>query len=312
MSKRPSEEEISNYVNTLSNWGRWGNEDELGTINHITQEKVKEAISLVETGLTISCSRDIIAGVAADVTSPPLHIMTGSGEVFALPEETPLPMQGASDFIGMVFHGYAVTHVDALSHIFSKGKMYNNRSSALVTTRQGATKESIELLKNGVVTRGVLIDIPRFRKVNWLERGDGILPEELDAALKDQNTSVEPGDVLFVRTGHLKRRNEEGPKPIPEGLPGLDASCLPWIHSHGVAMLSGEPISDVMPSGYSIHQPIHQIGIPHMGLWLIDNVNMEELSETCKEYNRWHFMLSIAPLRIQYGTGSPVNPIAIF
>jgi kynurenine formamidase len=173
--------------------------------------------------------------------------------------------------------------------------------------------ESIELRQDGVVSRGVLLDVARLRGVDWLEPGDGILPGELEAAEAAQGVRVEEGDILLVRTGHLHRRNEEGPRPLAGGWPGLSAACLPWLRERGVAVLGGDPVSDVVPSGFpSMPQPLHQIGIPHMGLWLLDNCNMEELTHACQERGRWEFLFTIAPLRIQYGTGSPVNPIAVF
>ena len=309
----PTEAEVRGYTGNLSNWGRWGPEDQLGTINLITPDKRRQAAALVRDGVSITCSRPIQTGPAADAMSPPIHYMTGSGEVFALQESPPGSMQGSGDFIGMVFHGYSITHLDALSHIFWNGQMYNGRSSALVTTRQGATAESIELLQDGVVSRGVLLDIARLRGVDWLEPGEGIMPDELDAAEAAQGVKVEEGDILMVRTGHLKRRNEEGPRALAGGWPGLHAACLPWLRERGVAVLCGDPVSDVVTSGYpSLLQPIHQIGIPHMGLWLLDNCNMEGVTRACAERGRWEFHLTVAPLRIQYGTGSPVNPIAVF
>ncbi len=135
----PTEAEVRGYTGNLSNWGRWGPEDQLGTINLITPDKRRQAAALVRDGVSITCSRPIQTGPAADAMSPPIHYMTGSGEVFALQESPPGSMQGSGDFIGMVFHGYSITHLDALSHIFWNGQMYNGRSSALVTTRQGAT-----------------------------------------------------------------------------------------------------------------------------------------------------------------------------
>ena len=308
----PSEAEVHEYVRTLSNWGRWGPEDELGTVNLITPEKRRQAASLVRDGVTVSCSRPIVTGPALDATSPPIHYMTSSGEGYARSDAPSGGMQGSGDFIGMAFHGFSVTHLDSLCHIFWNGEMYNGRSSALVTTREGATKQSIEVLQDGVVSRGVLLDIARLKGVDWMGPGEGATPADLEAAEASQGVRVESGDILLVRTGHLRRRNEEGPRPLSDGWPGLHASCLPWLHERGVAVLAGEPVSDVVPSGYpSLAQPIHQIAIPHMGLWLLDNCNMEELTQACAERGRWEFLFTIAPLRIRYGTGSPVNPIAM-
>jgi kynurenine formamidase len=310
-NKRPSELEIAQYVESITNWGRWGDEDELGTVNFIDSAKIKQAAELVQTGVAVSCARPIVTGPSADANSPPIHYMTGSGELFGLEPE--IATQHASDFIGMVFHGISITHLDALSHLFWKGKMYNNKPSELVTNRQGATIESIETVKDGLISRGILLDVPRHRGVDWLTPGEGIFPDELEAIERECGVTVEPGDILLVRTGHYKRRQNVGPITPEEGWPGLDAACLPWLHERSVSILGGDTVSDVSPSGYEgFRLPIHQIGIVQMGLWLIDNCNLEELSAKCAELGRWEFQLVLAPLRIEYGTGSPVNPIAIF
>ncbi len=310
----PTEKEVFGYAQTLSNWGRWGPEDQLGTMNLITPEKRRRAAALVNEGVTVSCARPIVPALGADVGTPPLHYMTGSGEAYADRQwAKPGQLQGCGDFIGMVFHGFSITHVDALCHIFWNGQMYNGRSSALVNTRQGATVESIEVLQDGVVSRGVLLDVARLRGVDWMEPGQGILPQELEATEAAQGVRVEEGDVLFIRTGHYRRRREAEPLPIADGWPGLDAACLPWIRERGVAVLGGDTVSDVVPSGYpNLVQPIHQIGIPHMGLWLVDNCNLEELAAACAQRRRWEYLLAVAPLRFRYATGSPVNPIAVF
>ncbi|MBI4300512.1 MAG: cyclase family protein [Chloroflexi bacterium] len=310
----PTEEEVLGYIKRLSNWGRWGSDDQLGTLNLITPEKRRQAAALVRDGVTVPCAWPIVAAAAADVTSQPMHLMLSSGE--SAHNQGPTPpgsLQGVSDFFGLVFHGHTITHVDALSHIFYNGKMYNGKPANLITTAQGATYHSIEAVAGGIVSRGVLLDIARLRGVDWLERGESILPDEMEAAEAAQGVRVEEGDVLLVRTGHLPRRDREGPKPLAMGRPGLHAACLPWLRERGVAMLGADMANDVSPSGYeALQQPIHQIGIPAMGLWLLDNCNLEALSQACAERRRWEFMIAMAPLRIRYGTGSPVTPIAIF
>jgi kynurenine formamidase len=240
--------------------------------------------------------------------------MTGSGESYATGQEaSPGEMQGSGDFIGMAFHGYSITHLDSLCHIFWNGQMYNGRSSALVTTRQGATANSIEVLQDGVVSRGVLLDAARHRSVNWLEPGEAIMPDDLDEICASQGTNVQQGDILLIRTGYYRRRTEAGPQPLSDGRPGIHGACLPWLQEHQVAVLGGDTANDVSPSGYpNIPMPIHQIAMPHLGLWLMDNCNLEELAAACAERGRWEFLFTIAPLRIRYGTGSPVNPIALF
>ena len=311
---KPTGSEVRGYIQSVSNWGRWGTEDELGTLNFIDERKIQNSAGLVQEGVAVSCARPIVNTASADSASPPLHYMVGSGETFGLnPQETPGMLQSASDFIGMVFHGFTVTHLDALCHIFWNGKMYNDRPARMVSNREGALVESIETVKDGIVSRGVLLDVPRHRGIKWLQSGEGISPGELEEIEKECNVRVEPGDILLVRTGHYLRRLEMGPIPVAEGWPGLEAACLPWLHERRVGVLGGDTVSDVVPSGYpEFRQPIHQIGIVQMGLWLIDNCNLEQLSATCARLGRWEFQLAIAPLRIQFGTGSPVNPIALF
>ena len=311
---KPTDSEVRAYIQSLSNWGRWGTEDELGTLNFIDQKKRQESAMLVKEGLSVSCARPIVSEPSVDSITPPLHYMVGSGEAFGLaPDETPGALQSAADFIGMAFHGFTVTHLDALCHIFWKGRMYNDRSSQLVSNREGALVESIETVRDGIVSKGVLLDVPRHRGIDWLQPGEGIFPAELEDIQRECNVTVESGDIVLVRTGHYLRRVQLGPIPTANGWPGLEAACLPWLYEKQVSVLGGDTVSDVVPSGYAeFRQPLHQIGIVQMGLWLIDNCNLEDLSNTCAALGRWDFQIILAPLRIQYGTGSPVNPIAVF
>lgn len=311
--KVPTESEVLGYIESLSNWGRWGPEDQLGTLNLLTPEKRVRAARLVRDGVTVSCARPLVTGMAADVTSPFLHYMVGSGEGWALGRQSPTGQQGCADFIGLVFHGHSVTHLDSLCHIFWNAKMYNGFSSELVTSREGATVEAIDLLKDGVVARGVLLDIPRLRGVRWLEIGDGIFPEDLEAAERACGVRVKEGDVLLVRTGHHRRQLEEGPMSPALGRPGTHAACIPWFRERGIAMLGADQNNEVWPHEYrGLREPIHQLGIVHLGLWLMDNVNLEELAAACEQRNQWEFLFIVAPLRIANGTGSPINPIAMF
>ncbi len=214
----------------------------------------------------------------------------------------------------MVFHGFSITHLDSLAHFFWEGKMYNGRPAHLVSTSLGATVESVELVKNSIMTRGLLVDVPMIRGVDWLQRGEGVMPRDILAAEERCNFKVEEGDVLLIRTGQLHRRNVEGPvNPRVEGATACQAACLPLFHERGIALLGSDTGNDIMPSEYpAVSNPIHQVGIVAMGLWILDNANLEEVAQACKERNRWEFMVSIAPLRLHNTTGSPVNPIAIF
>ena len=314
MAKIPSEAEVLEYFSALSNWGRWGPDDQLGTLNLITPEKRVEAARLVREGIAIGCARPVSTEMAADAENPPpVHFMVKSGEAYVTPSGARLgPRQVARDFIGMIFHGITVTHVDALSHIFWNGKMYGGRPAEAVTTETGATEHSIEVLKDGVATRGVLLDIAGVRGVDWLEAGEAVFPEDLEAAEEAQGVHVEEGDALCLRLGWYTRRQQVGPAPRSLGRPGLHAAALPWLHRRGVALVAADATHDVQPSGYTrLDIPVHQVGIVAMGLWLVDSADFEELTRKCQERARWEFMYSMAPIRFQGATGSPLTPLAL-
>ena len=294
-------------MDSLSNWGRWGSDDELGTLNLITPEKRAQAGSLVREGVSVTCSRLIVPEIAPDVTSiPPLHYMIRTGE--AAPATGP---HGSSDFIGLSFHGLTITHLDSLCHQFWDGKMYNGKPASLVTAEHKATVGAVDQAQNGVVTRGVLLDITKVKGKDWLEAGEGVFTEDLEAAEEAQGVHVEEGDALLLRLGWYKRRQEVGPPA--SGRPGLHAETLPWLHRRGVSIIAADASQDMDPSGYpTLGLPVHRVGIVAMGLWLIDAANFEGVAETCRRLNRWEFMFMVAPLRFKNATGSPVNPLAVF
>ncbi len=309
----PTEDEVHGYMKSCSNWGKWGKDDQLGTINYITPAKRKQAAALVRAGESVTCARPISKEQAPDVFSPPIHYMASSGERWAGKKSAPGQLQASSDFIGLAFHGFTVTHVDSLAHMFFDGKMYNGYPAERVTTAEGATVESIDLLKHGVVTRGVLLDVARTRGAKWIEPKVPVFPKDLEAAEKACGVKVSSGDVLLVRTGAYRRRQEAGPTNLREERIGMHGACVPWLHQRQIAMLGSDTAQDVHPSGYTkVPMPIHLVGIVAMGLWLIDNANLEELAAACERHQRWEFLLTIAPLRVTNGTGSPVNPIAVF
>jgi kynurenine formamidase len=311
----PTEAQVREYLRTLSNWGRWGAEDELGTINLITPAKRVAAARLVTEGTSVTCARPIVTDITPDTTFQPLRFMVDSGEGrdTASPERN-LQRRGASEFIGMVFHGYTITHVDAPAHYFWEGRLYNGRSCNLVTSREGATVLSVEGLRDGVVSRGVLLDVARTRGRRWLEPGEGVMPEDLEAAERAAGVRVEPGDILLVRTGYYGRRLSEGPvHPLQAGSPALHVACCPWLRERGVAMVGTDTHNDIHPPPYpAMGNSFHVVCLVAMGLWLIDNANLEELGQACAARRRWEFLLTVAPLRLRNVTGSPVNPVAVF
>jgi kynurenine formamidase len=310
----PTEAEVLGYFEKLSNWGRWGPDDELGTPNLITPEKTRRALATVQEGVSVSLAREIVWDGALDVPSPPVHFMLESGEGWASGEKvSSRPNAAAIDYIGMVFHGVAVTHVDSLAHFFWQGKTYNGKPAHMVSTSLGATVCSVTEARRGFLSRGVLVDVPMIRGIDWVERGEGVMPEDILAAEERCGFKVEEGDILLIRTGQLRRRNVEGPVGRTAGSTACQAACLPFFHERGIAVMGSDTGNDVSPAQYSqVPQPIHQVGITAMGLWILDNANLEDVAEACHERNRWEFMVTMGPLPLHNTTGSPVNPIAVF
>jgi kynurenine formamidase len=293
--------DIAGYHKRLSNWGRFGERDQLGTLNLITAAKRVAAARLVKSGRTVSCSRALPTQPAPDNPQPVVHLMTHTGN------------EGhGGDYFAMAPHGYATSHIDALCHVFHEGKLYNGYSAERVTAR-GALELGIHELRDGVVSRGVLLDVPRVRGVDYLEPGEPIYPDDLERAEGEAGLRVEPGDILLVRTGRWRRREERGPWNLAEGLAGLDAACLPWLAERGVAALGSDGVSDVMPSRIAgVGLPIHSVAIAAMGLHLLDNLDFGALAAACRDESRWEFLLAVAPLVLYRGTASPVNPVALF
>ncbi len=310
----PTAEDIRAWMTSLSNWGRWGADDALGTLNHVTAEKRVTAAREIRDGVTVSCARDFEMTPRPEHArfGAPLRFMSATGE--AVRPET-VGFGSAHDYVGFAVHGHHLTHLDGLSHIFFDGRMYNDRDPAAVTSRDGATELGITDVRAGIVTRGVLLDVPRVRGVDWLAPGEGVTPEELEAVEAAQHVRVEPGDAVFLRTGYGRARDRNPAiDPTTEGFPGWHAACLPWLHEREVALVACDTPQDSSPSGYEpeFRMPLHIVGIVAMGLWMIDNADFEELAATAERLDRWSFHVTIAPLRVTGGTGSPVNPIATF
>jgi kynurenine formamidase len=310
----PAEAQVLEWMTSLSNWGRWGHDDQKGCLNLITPEKRKQAATLVRDGISVSCARPITTEITPDITYQVQRYMVDSGEGRDTdPPERRLARRGAAEFIGMVFHGQTITHIDALSHYSWQGKLYNGKPASLITSREGAQTHSIELASDGIVTRSVLLDITRVRNVPWLAPEDPVMPEDLEAAEEIEGVHVEEGDLLLVRTGNYRRRLESGPVPNTQPTTACQVACTPWFKERGVAMLGTDTSNDVRPSQYAtINSPLHIMSLVTLGMWLIDNANLEELSQACQQRSRYEFMLAMGPLRLRHVTGSPVNPIALF
>jgi kynurenine formamidase len=217
----------------------------------------------------------------------------------------------ALDTVELACHGFAITHLDAVGHVFFQGEMYNRRRAKDYVTPTGLTTNSIMAMKDGIVTRGVFLDVARSRGVDWLDEGEGVTAADFDAAERLAGVTVETGDAVFLRTGLGAREAQSGPE-VPARRAGLTPECLPWLHEHEVAIFSGDCV-DQIPSGYAdIPLPFHQIGLVAMGLCLLDNTDMETLAAAVAEFGSNEFLVFASPLRIPGGTGCAVNPIALF
>jgi kynurenine formamidase len=306
MSAKLTSAEVIGLFEKLSNWGRWGKDDQRGALNFITEKKRAAAARLVQSGEAVSLALPLAVTPAADNPTPVTHLIVQAGF-----DSDRAWLPHAADYFAISFHGMANTHIDALCHVFWQGKMYNGFAAAEVGSH-GAHKCAIDVARQGIVSRGVLLDIPKLRQVEWLEPGEGISAAELDAAQKDHHVRVEEGDILLIRTGRALRRKRKGAWD-PNRLPGLDPTCLPWLHERRVAMLGSDAVSDVLPSGYDdVPLPIHVCTLVTMGVHLLDNADFDALAETCARLGRYEFMFTVAPLILERGTGSPVNPLAIF
>ena len=297
-----SAETIEQWRVELSNWGRWGDTDELGTLNLITPGHRVRASGLVTEGISVSLSHDYIKEVAEEATSPWEHELLGSGRGAFL-----------SDRYSIAYHGYAHSHMDALCHNSYEGEMYNGFSREAIDPDEGCVNLGITSAKQGILTRGVLMDIARLNGVEYLEPGTPIFREELEAWEAETGITVGSGDVVLVRSGRWGRRAVEGPWATGRSNAGLHASVAPWLAERGVAMLGSDYTNDLLPSGIEgVAQPIHLLTIVTMGMPLFDNLDLEALAEVATEQGRWEFMLVAAPLAVPGGTGAPLNPLAIF
>jgi len=308
----PSPERLEQLYEQCSNWGRWGDDDELGALNLLTPERRVAAMASVRSGLSVSLAHDLPKVPSVENPFPAHHHMLASGDAL---DANGIPgYEATRDYVGTDVHGLGTTHIDALCHMFVRGRSFNGATPETVKST-GATANTIMAAAGGIVGRGVLLDVPRALGVPHLPGNTAITPDQLDQACAAQGLHVGEGDLLLVATGRDARRREQQGRfdPIGDGMAGLHAECLPWLHERGVALLGGDGISDPMP-GLGIHEwpfPIHQIGITRIGLMLIDNLRLEDLLEACARAERWEFLLAVSPLRIPGGTGCPVNPVAV-
>jgi kynurenine formamidase len=303
-----TDEELPAIFAAVSNWGRWGADDERGTVNLITPAVTARAATEIKEGVVVGFGSIDLSGSLASAEPPTRHVMLKDGE------DAGPGYASATDYVGIDYHGVHTSHFDALCHVFYDGRMYNDRPAGLVRST-GAEANSVEAFRDGIVTRGVLLDIPALRGTDFVDPLSPVVPDELDAALAAQGTDIREGDALFIYIGRSARRTATG-GDFAGGtmhVAGLDASCLPWLHEKGIAVLGSDGANDALPRKTGAERvPVHVGAIVYMGMPLLDNAALDALANACRMRSRWTFFTAITPLAISRGTGSPVNPVAIF
>ena len=301
-----SEAEFRSLYDRLGGQLPWGPDDRRGALNYITPSEILTAVGEVRLGRTLSLAAPVEHRRAADNPDPAQHLMKGP-----LGADAGRGLAFSMDRIAMNIHGNADSHVDALCHVIFDGKLYNGVAADTVTAA-GAAELSIDLAADGIVGRGVLLDVPRSRGVPWLEPGDHVTVADVLAAERDQQVRIGQGDIVLVRVGHRRRRNEHGPWNAAEARAGLHPAVLPLLAERRIAALGSDGNNDTAPSAVAgVDFPVHVLTVNALGLHLLDYLQFTELSQVCAEIGRWSFLCVIAPLRLPTGTGSPVNPIAI-
>lgn len=298
--------DFDRLMTELSNWGRWGKDDQMGAVNLITPATRKRALASVKDGVSVSLARRAETEPAVDNPRPITRVMAGAN-----PAALPSDISGAADTFTISYHGFVHTHMDAFCHRAYKGKMYNGMPMTAVTEK-GCDAGSIYAWKDGIITRAVLMDIPRLKGVEYLEPGTRIYPEDLDAWMKQARLKIEPGDAVFIRTGRWALRDAKGPYNASQ-LAGLYITCAQWLRKHDVAILGSDGAEDVHPSGIDgITEPIHALVLVAMGMPIFDNLDLEAVGKEAAKRNRWDFLVTAAPVSVPGATGSVLNPIATF
>ena len=293
--------ELEAMFRRCSNTGKWGTNDELGTLNYITPAKRIAAAQLVKVGEVVSVGRDLTTRQSKTNGQPVVHVMMFS--------DANSPSCG--DYFTIAPHGMVVTHMDALCHFSWKDQFYNGRKRSETLTASGAKWGSIYAQRQGIFTRGVLLDVAAARGVSWYRPDEYVTVADFEAAEKRQRVRVESGDAIFVRTGMERMETELGEQDIyPRA--GLHAECVEWMHNRQVSVYGGDCIEKLPYPSESFTSAVHMIVLASMGLPILDWPSLTELARTCERLGRWDYLLTTAPLRLPGGTASPINPLCLF
>lgn len=300
---------VDQWEEELSNWGRWGPEDQRGTLNLITPEKTREAVRLVQEGITVTLAHFASLEKAID------NWNFGETEHWMVRVNPDGTVTSALDGITFGIHDGTNSHMDALCHyaktIDGQRIVFNGYPQNL--DQEGCKDLAADRMGPGYVTRAILVDMPLLKDVEWLESSTPIYASDLEEWESFAGVTVGSGDVLLVRTGRWARRATEGPWLHAREAAGLHASVLPWLRERDVALLASDAVNDVQPSGIEgRNRPVHDITQVFIGLPLVDNGYFEDAAQTAARLGRWEFMISWQITKIPGGTASPFNAVGTF
>ncbi len=299
----PTKSEVDAYLKEDRKWGRYGDQGSAGAINLITPQKRLEAVSLARNGRAVSLSRPWAVEPRAENPRP--------AQQFLFVMDRPHDAGAAMDFYGVSYHGTATTHIDALCHVWDSEGMWDGKKPDETLTFNGANYGTVDAWSDGILTRGVLLDVPRHRGTDYVTLDNPVHGWELDEIAAAQGVEILPGDAVMVYSGREKYAADHGGNWAGETeRPGLHASCLRFVRDSDISIL-GWDMMDASPNEYDLPWSVHGVIFAY-GVALLDNALLEPLADACAEEGRHEFMLTINPLNVVGGTGSPVNPIAVF
>ena len=293
----------------ISNKGKWGEKDKKGTVNYIDNNKILSALQIPQKGISVSLSFDISID-SSQINHSQFDKFTDYDH-----QASSVEFRGydwATDNYCISYHGFTVSHMDGLAHLGQNGKLYNDYDATKITS-QGFEELGIEAFNEGIITKGVLIDIPLMYDKEYLEAGTKITIEDILKFEKKYNVKIERGDVVLIRTGRWSEKSTIGDWDSSKISSGLDYRVPVLLDKREAALLGSDGTNDAQPSGIPEEgRPVHKLTLVSMGMPLLDNLNLENISEEAQKQKKWEFMISVQPLRFRGGTGSPVNAIALF
>ena len=305
----PQKKVYDKLFEKVSNKGKWGDKDKKGTVNYIDNSKILSALKLPKKGISVSLSFDITQD-STQINYSDFDDLTKYNH-----QASSVEFRGydwASDNYSISYHGFTVSHMDGLAHLGQGGKLYNGYDASNITP-QGFEDLGIEAFNGGIMSKGVLIDIPLLYGKEYLDAGTKITINDILNFEEKHNIKIEKGDVVLIRTGRWSEKSTKGDSDYSKLSAGLDYKVASLLYERKASVLGSDGTNDAQPSGIPEEgSPVHKLTLVSMGMPLLDNLNLEEISKEAKKQNKWEFFISVQPLRFKGGTGSPVNAIALF